>query len=331
MKEDIMVSICCITYNQAKYITQALESFIQQKTLFRYEVLIHDDASTDGTDKVITEYAAKYPDIVKPVFEKENQYSKGVDVNETYNFSRAKGKYIALCEGDDYWTSDSKLARQVEYMESNPECTLCFHNAEVVGSDGQIIRASFFPVMPFEKYFKKYSSVYTPEEIILLDFAPTNSLMFRTADAHDFPAFFHNGVCGDLPLRIYMASKGYAYYIHEVMSAYRKGVAFSASALARKCKGEGNRVLKGHLYILDQFNEMTRFKYNAAVQKTKELKLFMHYFINGSKDVLLPPFKGYFNALSLKMQMRYFAVRLMPRTFAKIRELHWKHIGLLSK
>ena len=122
------VSICCITYNHAKYIRDALDGFLMQKTSFPIEVLIHDDASTDGTADIIREYEAKYPDIIKPVYQTENQYSKGLRmVNMKYNYPRAQGKYIALCEGDDFWTDPKKLQIQYDFMESHPDYSLCMH------------------------------------------------------------------------------------------------------------------------------------------------------------------------------------------------------------
>ena len=99
-----LVSICCLTYNHAPYIRDAIEGFLMQKTNFPVEILIHDDASTDGTADIIREYETRYPDIIKPIYQTENQYSKGVKISREYQFSRARGKYIALCEGDDYWT-----------------------------------------------------------------------------------------------------------------------------------------------------------------------------------------------------------------------------------
>lgn len=125
MDDNIIVSVSCITYNHAKYIRQCLDGILMQKADFQYEILIHDDASTDGTDDIIREYAQKYPTIIKPIFEKENQYSKGVPISATFNYPRAEGKYIALCEGDDYWTDPYKLQKQVDFMESHPDYGLC--------------------------------------------------------------------------------------------------------------------------------------------------------------------------------------------------------------
>lgn len=125
-----LVSICCITYNHANFIRQCLDGFMMQEAPFLFEVLIHDDASTDGTADIIREYGEKYPDVIRPIYQTENQYSKGKDV-VLYNFSRAKGKYIALCEGDDYWTDSMKLQKQVAVLEAHPEYNLCCHRYRI--------------------------------------------------------------------------------------------------------------------------------------------------------------------------------------------------------
>ena len=123
-----LVSICCITYNHARFIRKCLDGFLIQETSFPIEILIHDDASTDGTDGIIREYADKYPDLILPLFETENQYSQGKQNKiDFYNYRRARGKYIAYCEGDDYWTDPLKLQKQVDFMESHPDYSVCFH------------------------------------------------------------------------------------------------------------------------------------------------------------------------------------------------------------
>ena len=100
-----MVSICCLTFNHEPYIRKALDSFLMQKTTFPFEIVIHDDASTDGTADIIREYQENYPDIVHSLCQEENQYSKGIsNISGVFNFPRAQGKYIAMCEGDDYWS-----------------------------------------------------------------------------------------------------------------------------------------------------------------------------------------------------------------------------------
>lgn len=123
--KEIVVSISCITYNHVPYIRECLDGFLMQECEFSFEVLIHDDASTDGTAEIIREYQEKFPDIIKPVIQKENQYSKGVrSIGTKFNIPRAKGKYIAMCEGDDYWTDPLKLQKQVDFLEANSDYTI---------------------------------------------------------------------------------------------------------------------------------------------------------------------------------------------------------------
>ncbi|MGV8093840.1 MAG: GNAT family N-acetyltransferase [Mangrovibacterium sp.] len=126
--KNVMVSICCITYNHEKYIRKAIEGFLMQKVAFTVEILIHDDASTDDTANIIKEYEKKFPDIVKPIYQTENQHQQGRPISLVYQFPRARGKYIALCEGDDYWIDPYKLQKQVDFLEKNPKYGMCFHN-----------------------------------------------------------------------------------------------------------------------------------------------------------------------------------------------------------
>lgn len=129
LNNQIVVSIQCLAYNHAPYIRQCLDGFVMQKTNFRFEAIIHDDASTDGTQDIIREYEQKYPDIIKPIYQKENQYSKGIPGYITDLISsKCKGKYIALCEGDDYWTDPLKLQKQVDFLEDHPDFVICSHD-----------------------------------------------------------------------------------------------------------------------------------------------------------------------------------------------------------
>ena len=137
-KSDIILTVRTTAYNHERYIRDCLEGIVMQKTNFRFEAVVHDDCSTDNTASIIREYAAKYPDIIKPIYEEENQYSKGVNsqMNTKMN-ALTHGKYIAICEGDDYWTDPTKLQRQVDFLESHPEYSMCFHDVEVKAEVGR--------------------------------------------------------------------------------------------------------------------------------------------------------------------------------------------------
>lgn len=123
--DKIKVSIRCFTYNHERFIRQCLEGVVMQKTDFRFEAIVHDDASTDNTAAVIREYAEKYPDIIKPIYETENQYSKHDGSLTRIMNAHTRGKYIAMCEGDDYWTDPYKIQKQVDFLESHPDYVMC--------------------------------------------------------------------------------------------------------------------------------------------------------------------------------------------------------------
>jgi glycosyltransferase involved in cell wall biosynthesis len=126
------VIVWCLTYNQKGFIRDALDGFVMQQTNFPFEVVVHDDASTDGTTDIVMEYAERYPEIIKPMVETENQWQKGglKHIISIMNEQHRRGKYIAFCEGDDYWIDPNKLQRQVDFLESNPDYSMCFHSAK---------------------------------------------------------------------------------------------------------------------------------------------------------------------------------------------------------
>lgn len=128
---EIKVSVLCIAYNHEKYIRKCLDGFVMQKTNFKFEVIVHDDASTDNTKQIIEEYNQKYPEIFVPIYETENQFSKKIAIIDDIMFPVSKGKYIAMCEGDDYWCDENKLQMQYDFMESHPECSACFTNTVI--------------------------------------------------------------------------------------------------------------------------------------------------------------------------------------------------------
>ena len=130
-RESLMVTIRCLTYNHEPYIRQCLEGFVMQKTNFRFEAIVHDDASTDGTATIIREYAERYPDIIRPIYETENQYSKHDGSIRRIMDAHTHGKYVALCEGDDYWTDPLKLQKQVDFLESHPDYVMCSHRFDL--------------------------------------------------------------------------------------------------------------------------------------------------------------------------------------------------------
>ena len=132
MRDEPIVSIHSLVYNHEPYLRQCLDGFVMQKTDFVFEAIVHDDCSTDGSVAIIREYAEKYPKIIKPIYEIENQYSKiGVIGIEKLMHSCSHGKYTAYCEGDDYWTDPYKLQKQIDFLEQHKEYSMCFHSVSI--------------------------------------------------------------------------------------------------------------------------------------------------------------------------------------------------------
>jgi glycosyltransferase involved in cell wall biosynthesis len=200
------VSIVSISYNQEKYIRQALDSFLMQKTDFDFEVIIGDDCSTDGTPAILAEYAKAYPDIIKPILRTKNL---GPQKNATDVLRAAKAKYIAVCEGDDFWTDPEKLQRQVDFLEGEPEYALCFHPVRVVFENNE----------EKESVYPDRTTDFTTEKLLEQNFIQTNSVMYRRQNYDNMPTDV-------LPLdwywHLYHAQFGKIGFIDKVMSAYRR-------------------------------------------------------------------------------------------------------------
>lgn len=133
-----LVTVCCTTYNHESYVREAIESFLIQETEFPFEIIIHDDASTDGTAAIILEYAERYPRLIRTIIQTENQYSKAGLINPRFVFPEATGKYLALCEGDDYWTDRRKLQKQVTFLENNPDYVITYSDCQPFDENGVI-------------------------------------------------------------------------------------------------------------------------------------------------------------------------------------------------
>lgn len=210
---EIAVSVVCHTYNQRDYIRDALEGFLMQKTSFIYEILIHDDASTDGTREFLKEYQQRYPEKIRLILESENQYSKGIDIAKDIILPRARGKYTAFCEGDDYWIYNRKLQEQYELMESDPNIALCYHNALKYEEQKDTLRLSV----------NNHSSGYIEDRDIICaskGWYPTASILARTDFLKERPDF--KGATRDVIWRTYMACRGKLYFLNRAWSVYRE-------------------------------------------------------------------------------------------------------------
>ena len=214
MNELPLVSICCATYNHASFIHQCLDGIINQKTNFPIEVLINDDASTDGTADIIKEYEQKYPEIIKPVYQTENQHSKKLPISRVYIFPRIKGKYMAICEGDDYWTDENKLQKQVDFLENNSDYSICFHSYHKYYEEDKRLEKKN------PDWVNKNS--YTIKDLASGNLIGNLSVMYRYnkevfEDLNNFPIL---GM-GDYILHMLFAKHGSIMELPEVMAVYR--------------------------------------------------------------------------------------------------------------
>ena len=255
-----LVSVCVLTYNHEKYIRQCLEGIMSQKCSFPFEVLIHDDASSDGTAEIIREFEERYPDVIKPIYETENQYSKGMaNISALFNFPRAAGRYIAMCEGDDYWNDESKLEKQISYMELNEGCTISFHSAHMI-SDGKLA----------PKLMRPYRSdlMIDPEDIIDKTVGyPMASMIVRTKIMMELPDFYMDAPIGDIPMQLLMAAHGYGWYIDEPMCTYRYGVpgSFTAGMFSEDAERIQSEYAVSIVHMYEQYDSYTHEKYHEAV------------------------------------------------------------------
>ena len=142
---DKIISIICLTYNHVPYIKQCLDGFLMQESTFPIEIIIHDDASTDGTQDILLEYQKKYPHLFHLILQAENQYSKGVNIFLDYLIPQIKGKYIALCEGDDYWTDPYKLQKQISFLEKYPSYSICCHHIKLFNQQNGVFEEHCIP------------------------------------------------------------------------------------------------------------------------------------------------------------------------------------------
>lgn len=306
--KEIMVTVCCLAYNHEKYIRKALDSFVMQKTNFNFEVLINDDASTDNTANILREYERKYPDIIKPIYQKENQYSQGKKINVEILFPNATGKYIATCETDDYWTDDKKLQKQYDALEQNPNCVFCAHKTRrIKGANMQL--AGFIPRIGFSK------NIVKPDEFVNRIFLErpfqVSSFFFKSQYVKDLykniPDFYSLSSVGDIPLMLYFSTLGDVYYIDEEMSCYRTDADNNWTHKQRTSLHLLIKRKNNAIDVAEKFNVYTHQKYNDVI---KEYTLVCEYlkllYSKKYRTMQKEPYKKIFARLTDSRAKKYY-------------------------
>lgn len=213
MENDVILSVCTVTYNQANYIAKTIDSFLMQKTNFKFQVIIGDDCSTDGTTEIIKEYAEKYPEIIKPIFREKNI---GAGNNSLDVYNHANTKYIAICDGDDYWTDENKLQIQIDYLEKHPKFVGCFHKSVRKNIVNPEVKDIYFP----QAVLKNVKEVYTNKDIQKNYFIETCSIVYRYDKfKDDFVTTYPKKIAnGDTYMYNYFSLHGNIGYIDRLMS-----------------------------------------------------------------------------------------------------------------
>lgn len=204
------VSVCMITYNHEQYIAEAIEGIILQQSEFDYELVISDDASTDNTAEIIKKYKNLYPDLIRLILHEKNI---GMMPNFIYTLNACEGKYIAVCEGDDYWIDPMKLQKQVDFLEKNQNYVICFSRVyELVGNEMEL-----YPYNPWDE--EKTFDIY---DLAVSNFIAAPSVMFVNGIIEQLPLWFDKSPVGDYVLHMLNAKKGLIKYLPEPMAVYRK-------------------------------------------------------------------------------------------------------------
>ena len=289
MEEKITckVSVLCATYNHEEYLRQTLDSFVNQKTDFPFEVLVNDDASTDGTGDIIREYAAKYPEIIRPFYQKENLYSRRINLYDVVFFPACRGEYIAVCEGDDYWNDPEKLQLQVNWLDAHPEYSACVHNS--IGRftdqpDKVLFAQDGDRDIPFEQVVQGMSHAYHTSSILA-----RREFILNPPDYRDVA--YHQGYFTDYAVGVRLGLAGKVRFLDRCMSVYRIGS--NPSAWSRGVGQEYHklkRFVSGEIAMLKTVKQhpLTEAQ-EAAIDQVLLEREYELLYIEGRVDEMVKP------------------------------------------
>jgi glycosyltransferase involved in cell wall biosynthesis len=257
-----LVSIVMLAYNHEKFIAQAIEGVLMQQTNFDFELVIGEDFSPDKTRQICLDYEAKYPEKVR-VLKREKNLGGGGQPNFIDCYKNTKdSKFIALCEGDDYWTSPHKLQKQVDFLEKNADFVICFHNTEIVQPPDPRWgnRGNYQLNDDLEKDIFMLDDLIGEDEIW---FMATASVMYRRSAIGDLPGWFVNTKSGDIPLHILAARNGKIKYINEMMAAYRK----HAGGQSLTDHKDDEAFLRNRIFMYQMIDRETDYKFHGRLEK----------------------------------------------------------------
>lgn len=259
--EKCEVSVICTVYNHEEYLKKCLDGFISQRTNFNFEVIVHDDASTDHSASIIKEYENKYPTIIKAIYQKENQYSKAVNIVKDIMIPKAQGKYIALCEGDDYWIDNNKLQMQYDYIEKHPKCSLVSHFSYLYRERERIMEI-YTPkrLLTSSDHILREIDIFSRHGVI-----HTSSLFFRKDYYYKYKSLLDRVKSYDYVYKMLLVTEGYFFVIPKIMSVYRYGSRNSWATTIGNTDIGYTKTLKEQNYFLNNLNVYTNHKYSEYI------------------------------------------------------------------
>jgi glycosyltransferase involved in cell wall biosynthesis len=279
-----LVSVFSLVYNHENFIRRAIDSWLMQKTSFKFEIVIGEDCSTDKSREIVLSYAKKYPDIIKVITSDTNV---GMRENSRRTKNACTGKYIAFCEGDDYWIDPNKLQIQVEFMEKNPDFSLCFHDAILLWDEKTWPPKYFVPLNQKE--------VSTTEDVIENYFIPTASMLVRAEYIKRLPEWFEKIYNGDWATQLILSTQGKIKYIDELMSVYRKNIGGLSGSIGKDVEFVNGKKIE----LLNYFNQYSENKYadlinqkiatlekDIKINKLKKNNKFLFWLSNPKKSLL---------------------------------------------
>ncbi len=259
------LSVCLISYNQEEFIAKALDSVLAQQTSFGYEIVVSDDCSTDRTPQIVADYQKLHPHRIRLVSPEVNL---GINRNFAHAIKSCRGEYVALLEGDDFWTSPTKLQEQINFLDSHPECVICFHSVKMFSQDGGT-PDRINPRLGHKK-------ISTIEDLLGVgNFIPTCSVVFRSGLFEEFPEWFYTLRIADFPLHVLNARYGKIGYVNKVMGAYRVhgGGTFSAASASRNSQ----EVVRVYNYLNAELN----YKYDNTIVGIRSYWEAVEHYRNG--------------------------------------------------
>lgn len=300
------VSVCCVTYNQEKYIRRCLEGIFQQETTFPFEVIVHDDLSTDGTVDIVKEFQTKYGSRLRLYTETENQYSQGKKIFGDVTFPYATGCYIATCEGDDFWCDNQKLQRQYDAMEANPQAAWCVHHVQWVSESAMPEEGHTYPSKAFHTGAQQVT--FTAEQMLdffLREGFQLSSYFIRTAVLeeymHQMPVFVKDSPVEDEVLVRYLVAQGETIFLRQTMSCYRQN---SVGSWTTDHMAQRNKVARQCALLdrmLEQYDSYTSGRYAELIGRDRLQKQWgMHYAQGNYKALLSKPYRPIFQKQSFR-------------------------------